>query len=82
MTPDERQLALDILARSVQLANKYGPLILDDSDNFGQVAVTSSAIIFVQYCSRMGMSLHDTVGYLMTVHKQTMALEMQDEADE
>jgi hypothetical protein len=82
VTPEERQVALDILARSVQLANKYGPLILDDSDNFGQVAVTSSAIIFVQYCSRMGMSLHDTVGYLMTVHKQVVALEMQDETDE
>ena len=82
VTPEERQIALDILARSVQLANKYGPLILDDSDNFGKVAVTSSAIIYVQYCSRLGMSLHDTVSYLMTVHKQTMALEMQDETDQ
>jgi hypothetical protein len=82
VTPEERQVALDILARSVQLANKYGPLILEDSDNFGQVAITASGIIFVQYCSKMGMSLHDTVGYLMTVHKQTAALEMQDETDQ
>lgn len=81
MTPEEREVALDILTRSVQLANKYGPLILDDADNFGQVAVTSSAIIFVQYCLKLEMSLHDTVGYLMTVHRQTIALEKQDETD-
>ena len=78
VTPEEREVALDILARSVQIANKYGPLILEESDNFGGVAITSSAIIMVQYCSRMGMSLHDTVDYLMTVHKQTMALEREE----
>jgi hypothetical protein len=29
----------------------------------------------------MGMSLHDAVGLFMSVHKQTMAMEREDEAD-
>ena len=82
MTPEERDRSTDILIDAIRISNKYGPLILDDADNIGGTAATTVAIMMSQYCSAMGMSMHDTVGLLMAVHKQTMALEVQDEADE
>ena len=75
MTDDERKEAEEILCRSVHIANKFGPLILDDADNIGGTAATSAAILMSSYCAAMGMTLHDTMELLMSVHKQTMAFE-------
>lgn len=82
MTPEERERSNEILVDAVRIANKFGPVILDDADNIGGTAATSVAIMFSQYCAAMDMSMHDTVGLLMAVHKQTMALERDYEADE
>ena len=78
MTDNERKEAEDILYRSVKIANKFGPLILDDADNIGGTAATAAAIMLSSFCSAMGMSLHDTMGLLMSVHKQTMAMEREE----
>ena len=78
MTDDERKEAEDILYRSVKIANKFGPLILDDADNIGGTAATAAAIMLSSFSSAMGMSLHDTMGLLMSVHKQTMAMEREE----
>jgi hypothetical protein len=75
MTDDERKEGMEILNRSVHIANKFGPLILDDADKSGGTAATASAILMSSYCAAMGMTLHDTLELLMSVHKQTMALE-------
>jgi hypothetical protein len=75
MTDDERKEGMEILYRSVHIANKFGPLILDDADNDGGTAATSAAILLSSYCAAMGLSLHDTMGLLMSVHKQTMAMD-------
>jgi hypothetical protein len=75
MTEEERKKAEEILYRSIQIANKFGPLILDDADNLGGTAATSAAILLSSFSSAMGMTLHDTMGLLMSVHKQTMAME-------
>lgn len=80
MTPEEDWSAA-ILVDAIRISNKYGPLILDDADNIGGTAATSVAIMMSQYCAAMGMTLHDTVGLLMAVHKQTMAMERDYEAD-
>ena len=81
MTPEERDHSTDILIDAIRISNKFGPLILDDADNIGGTAATTVAIMMSQYCAAMGMSMHDTVGLLMAVHKQTMALEREDETD-
>jgi hypothetical protein len=78
MTEEERKEAEEILFRSVQIANKFGPLILDDADNIGGTAATSAAIMLSSFCSAMGMSLHDTLALLHSVHKQTMAMEREE----
>jgi hypothetical protein len=75
MTDDERKEAEEILYRSVHIANGYGPLILRDADNIGGTAATAAAIMLSSFCAAMGMTLHETVGLLMAVHKQTMAME-------
>ena len=78
MTDDERKEAEDILYRSVKIASKFGPLILDDADNIGGTAATSAAIMLSSFCSAMGMSLYDALALLHSVHKQTMAMEREE----
>lgn len=82
MTPEERDRNTELLVDAIRISNKYGPLILDDADHIGGTAATSVAIMMSQYCSAMGMSLHDMMGLLMAVHKQTMVLERDYEADQ
>ena len=81
MTKEEREYELALLARAIKIANKFGPPILDDADNIGGTAATSVAIMFSQYTAAMGMSLHDAISLFMAVHKQTMAMEHDYEAD-
>lgn len=81
MTPEERDRNAELLVDAIRISNKFGPLILDDANNIGGTAATSAAIMMSQYCAAMGMSLHDTVSLLMAVHKQTMVLERDYEAD-
>ena len=78
MTEEERKEARQIIFRSVQIANKFGPLILDDADNIGGTAATSAAILLSSFCAAMGMTLHDAMGLLMSVHKQTIAMEREE----
>jgi len=75
MTEEERKEGIEILNHSIRIANKFGPLILDDADNSGGTAATAAAIMMSSICSAMGMTLHDTMDLLMSVHKQTMDLE-------
>lgn len=75
MTEEEQKEAREILYRAVQIANKFGPVILDDADNIGGTAATSAAIMLSSFASAMGMTMHDAVGLFMSVHKQTMAME-------
>ena len=75
MTDEERERAMHALNHSIRIANKFGPLIIDDAGQMGGTAATAAAILLSTFCAEMDMSLHDTVGLLMTIHKQTMALE-------
>ena len=78
MTEEEREQCLSVLSDAAKIANKFGPLILDDADNIGGTAATSAAILLSSFCSAMGMTLHDTMGLLMSVHKQTMNMEREE----
>jgi hypothetical protein len=81
MTENERSKSIDILFDAVRISNKFGPLIVKEADNTGGTAATAAAILLSSFTSAMGMSLHDAVGLFMSVHKQTMAMEREDEAD-
>ena len=74
MTPEERRESLDVLKKAVIIANRHGQQILDESENIASVAATSAAIMMSTFCSAAGMSLHDTMGLIMSVHKHTEAM--------
>jgi hypothetical protein len=81
MTEEERNRGVETLYRAVQIANKFGPLIVEDADKLGGTAATAAAIMLSTFTSAMGMTLHDAMGLFMSVHKQTMAMEREDETD-
>ena len=78
MTEEEQKEAQEILYRSIRIANKFGPLIIDDSGKSGVTSATSVAIMLSSFTSAMGMSLHDAMGLFMSVHKQTIAMEREE----
>lgn len=71
MTPDEKRESLEVLRKAVVIANRHGQQVLDECDNMASVAATAAAIMMSTFCSAAGMSLHDTMGLLMSVHKHT-----------
>jgi len=65
------------------VANKYGPIIIDESDNYGSVAVTSASLMLVAFARAMDMSIHDCVSLVMQMYKKIEKQEREnDEADE
>jgi hypothetical protein len=72
MTPEEKRESLDVLRKAVVIANRHGQQILDESDSVASVAATSAAIMMSTFCSAAGMSLHDTIGLIMSIHKHTI----------
>jgi hypothetical protein len=81
MTEDENKEGLETLYRAVQIAKKFGPLIVEDADKLGGTAAVAAAIMLSTFTCAMGMTLHDAMGLFMSVHKQTMAMEREDETD-
>jgi hypothetical protein len=82
MTPEEEHKeGMETLYRAVQIANKFGPLIVEDADKLGGTAATAAAIMLSTFTCAMGMTLHEAMGLFMAVHKQTMAMEREDETD-
>jgi hypothetical protein len=81
MTQEESREGMETLYRAVQIANKFGPLIVDDADHTGGTAAVAAAIMLSTFTCAMGMTLHDAMGLFMSVHKQTMAMEREDETD-
>ena len=77
MTPEETRKAKQVLFDGAELANKIGPMLLDEAGGKGMTAVVSSAIIFSTLASSMNMTLHEAMEFFMTIHKQTIALERQ-----
>jgi len=74
MTDEELKEAQEILFRSVQIANKFGPLIIKKAENNGGCCATAAAIMLSSFTSAMGMSMHDAMGLFLSVHKQTEAM--------
>jgi hypothetical protein len=75
MTEEEQEKAMEVLRQAVQIANKFGPLIVEEADHLGGTAATAAAIMLSAFCAEMDMTMHDAVGLLMSVHKHTMAME-------
>lgn len=78
MSPEEK-IMLDIYHDSIDVANKFGPLIIEETDGFIPVTTTATALMLANFCIRSEISLHDAVDLLMSSYKQTLALQEEEE---
>ena len=77
------EAAFAAFKQATTVANKYGPIIIDESDNYGSVAVTSASLMLVSFARAMDMSIHDCVSLVMQMYKKIEKQEREDdEADE
>jgi hypothetical protein len=75
--------AFAVFKHATTVANKYGPIIIDESNNRGSVAVTSASLMLVAVARAMDMSIHDCVSLVMQMYKKIEKQEREnDEADE
>ena len=74
MTPEEKERCLNVLKRASVIALKRGNEIVDDCGGDTAISTTSAAIILSTLAAAAGMSMHDVMSLMMSVHKQTEAL--------
>lgn len=74
MTPQERERCLKVLKEASMIASKRGNQIVDDCGGDTAIATASAAIILSTLAAASGMSMHDAMSLLMSVHKETERL--------
>ena len=71
--------AFAVFKHATTVANKYGPIIIDESNNHGTVAITSASLMLVAFARAMDMSIHDCVSLVMQMYKK---IEKEERADD
>jgi len=79
MTPKEKNDALEVLHRAMEVAAICGPIVIDESKNRGNVAMGAAALMVVGFAKNMGLSMHDCVGMVMGLYKSTKNFEGSNE---
>ena len=79
MTPEERERSLAVLKKAVFIAGRHGHQVMEECNGSAAVSATAAAIMLSTFCAAAKMSTHDAVGLFMSVHKQTIAMEREDE---
>ena len=74
LTPEQRAEGLRILKRAAEIAQKHGVEMIKESDMNPRQAIAAACIILSTYAVGNGLTLHDMMGVLMEVHKQTVAM--------
>jgi hypothetical protein len=69
----------DIWGKSVELANIYGPKILEDVDGYAAEATTTAAVLLAHFCICSDVSMHAAVDLLMSSYKVISPPEEQGE---
>lgn len=72
MTPEERSAAVDIYNRSIEVANKFGPEIVNETNGDIRTTTTSTALMFTTACIMSKLSMHESINLIMTVYKVTL----------
>lgn len=78
MTPEEK-IMMNIYDESIRVANKIGPLIVEETQGRIPVIATSAAFILSNFCIKANISLHDCIDLLMSTYKETISLMEEDE---
>ena len=72
MTPEEMEQIKDIYFKSIDVANKIGPLLIEETDGDIPVTTTTTAILLAGFCIDAGISMHDSVDLLISSYKQAL----------
>lgn len=75
ITPEDREDAKRLLVNAAMIAQRHGLEVAEEAESPRQ-ALVAMAIMFSSMGSAAGCSLHDLMGVLMEVHKQTMRMEV------
>ena len=67
---EEREDAMRMLQGASLLAQKYGPMIHDESEGPRQ-AITAMAIMMTSLSLACGVSMHNLMGVVMEVYRKT-----------
>jgi cyanate permease len=79
MTPKEKNDALEVLHRAMEVAAICGPIVIDESENQGNVAMGAAALMVVGFAKTMGLSMHDCVAMVIGLYKSTKDFEGSNE---
>ena len=74
MTPEEKERCLKVLKKASIIAARRGNDIVDDCGGDTAISTASAAIILSTLAAASGMSTHDVMSLLMSVHKETERL--------
>lgn len=80
-TDEERKDALRMLKGATEVAQKYGPMIQDDTEGPRQ-AITALAIMLASMGVACGVSMHTLMGVVMEVYRKTADVAEDDHEDQ
>ena len=70
MTPEEKVLATKTLNQAIGVANKFGPLIIQETDGDIPVTTMASSLLMAGFCVKADVPMFDAVNLLMSAYKQ------------
>lgn len=68
MTPEEES-DLHTFENAVDVANKIGPRMIEETGGHIQTTTTSAAFIYATFCIQAGVSMHESINLLMSTYK-------------
>ena len=74
LTPEQHEEATRILMRATEVAKRHGVAMIVESDMNPRQAIASACIILSTYAVGENMTMHEIMGLLMEIHKQTLAM--------
>jgi len=75
VTPEEREEALEVFNSAIAVANKFGPLIIQETDGHIPVTTAAASLLMAGFCIQAEISMHNAVDMLMSAYKQAEAYE-------
>lgn len=69
MTPEEKE-ALEVFSNAAAVANKFGPMIIKETDGDIQVTITAASLLMAGFCVQADISMHSSIEALMASYKE------------
>ena len=70
MTPEEKNELVEVANAAITVANKFGPLVIEETDGDIPTTLSAAALLLAGFCVQANMPMHDSVGLFMSAYKQ------------